>query len=221
MDELADAAAVPATSIDVCVEEELGPSTAYLALSSHDVLRPVGGNTDGDQDEGHDESQEQPPAEVPLLELKRLSGIMFSGQTGAVVTSGEAAATSAPTFGLVMDMITTINELEEARPELFDRHAEHRPCGLLCKYGAGGMLLCEVLGLPLVPWVLAEPIGKAAAKIKEKLPAEKKKVVKKAKRRGADAEVAASALLRRRVEPSRGAAAALAQRDQGGMATAR
>ena len=37
------------------------------------------------------------------------------------------------------------------------------------------MLLADVLGLPLVPWVLAEPIGKAALKLKGVIPGEKKK----------------------------------------------
>ena len=45
------------------------------------------------------------------------------------------------------------------------RHAAHRPCGLLCKRGAIGMLIADLLGLPLVPWVLAEPVGKAAIKL--------------------------------------------------------
>ena len=48
-----------------------------------------------------------------------------------------------------------------------DRSAERRPCGLLCKRGAVGMLIGDVLGLPLIPWVLAEPIGKAAYKLRE------------------------------------------------------
>ena len=81
--------------------------------------------------------------------------------TGAVVTSEEGLATSAPSYGLVKDVLAVVDALPA---ELFDRHAEHRPCGLLDKYGAVGMLIGDVLGLPLMPWVLAEPIGKAAAK---------------------------------------------------------
>ena len=65
------------------------------------------------------------------------------------------------------------------RARLFERHAEHRPCGLLCRYGAVGMLISDVLGLPLVPWELAEPVGKAAAKHKGDIVGLKKKAVTK------------------------------------------
>ena len=124
---------------------------------------------------------------------------MFSGKTGAVVTSGGVVATTAPTYGLAKDVGLVIKDLEKTVPELFDRHAEHRPCGLLCQLGAAGMLICDVLGLPLVPWALAEPIGKAAAKAVGKIADAKKKAKKGAKRRGADVEAAAAAVLRRRV----------------------
>ena len=77
---------------------------------------------------------------------------MFSGATGAVVASGKGAATSAASYLLVKDVIDVIDKLP---PELFDRHAAHRPCGLLCKRGAIGMLIADLLGLPLVPWALA------------------------------------------------------------------
>lgn len=143
--------------------------------------------------------EEQLPAEVPAEELSRRAQMMFSGTTGAVVASGSVAATTAPSYQLVSDVSDVIEALEKDRPQLFDRFAEQRPCGLLCQRGAAGMLLADVLGLPLVPWVLAEPIGKAALKLKGAIPGEKKKAKKKAKRRGADAEAAAAALLRRAV----------------------
>ena len=100
---------------------------------------------------------------------------MFSGKTGVVVPSGDVEATSAPSLQLICDVIEVVDALPD---ELFDRHAEHRPCGLLDRAGAYGMLIGDVLGLPLLPWILAEPVGKAAAKLKKKIP-EKKKEVKK------------------------------------------
>jgi hypothetical protein len=149
------------------------------------------------QDEGHATGQEQPPDEVPLDVLTRRAQTMFSGITGAVVASGDLAGTAAPTYALVSD----VSDVIEALPgKLFDRHAEHRPCGLLCQRGAIGMLIADVLGLPLVPWVLAEPIGKAALKHKDAIAGEKKKAKKKAKRRSSDAEAAAAAVLRHQVK---------------------
>jgi hypothetical protein len=115
------------------------------------------------------ESEESLPVAVPLPELQERADTMFSGSSGAVVTSGKGAATSAPSYQLVKDVIKVVNALPAA---LFDRHTAHRPCGLLDKYGAAGMLLADVLGLPLVPWALAEPVGKAAAKLPEKIPGE-------------------------------------------------
>jgi len=135
--------------------------------------------------EGHEEGGEAPPAEVPLAALLQRSAIMFSGETGAVVASGEGAATSAPSYGLAKNIVAAIEGLDDA---LFDRHAEHRPCGLLCRLGAGGVLTGDVLGLPLLPWALAEPIGKAAAKVVKELPGEVKKAKKRAKRKGGSAE---------------------------------
>ena len=94
------------------------------------------------------QSTEQPPADVPLPELKSRARIQFSGATGAAVASGSIAATTAPTYGLCEDVIEVVGELP---PELFDLRAEHRPCGLLDKRSAYGILICDVLGLPLVP----------------------------------------------------------------------
>ena len=65
---------------------------------------------------------------------------------------------------------------------------EQRPCGLLDKYGAAGMLIGDLVGLPLMPWVLAEPVGKEAARLKLKIPAAVKKVKKTAKVSGARVE---------------------------------
>ena len=77
---------------------------------------------------------------------------MFSGQTGAVTTSGRGLASTAPTYGLAKDVTKLVRTLPSA---LFDKNLKRRPCGLLCKLGAAGMLICDVLGLPLTPWVLA------------------------------------------------------------------
>ena len=145
---------------------------------------------------GCDEAAEAPPAEVPLAELMRRANFMFSGATGAVVASGGTLATSAPTYGLIKDVIELVDDLPDA---LFDRRAEHRPCGLLCRYSAVGMLIGDVLSLPQMPWTLAEPIGKAAAKLKKEIAEAQKTAKKKAKRNGADAEAAAAAVLDRRV----------------------
>jgi len=61
------------------------------------------------------------------------------------------------------------------------------------------MLIGDVLGLPLMPWVLAEPVGKAAAKLPKEIPNEVKKKKKKLKRAGADPAAAEAAVLSRRV----------------------
>ena len=147
--------------------------------------------------EGHSDGSEVPPAVVPLTMLRQRAAIMFSGATGAVVASGEGEATSSPSFGLVRDVVSVVESLPAA---LFDRYAEHRPCGLLDRYGAYGMLIGDVLGLPLMTWELAEPVGKAAAKLPEKIPAEVKKVKKKLKRRGKDPALADAQVLSRRVK---------------------
>jgi hypothetical protein len=156
--------------------------------------------TGSEQEVGHVgpcEDKEEPPAAVAVLQ--RRAGIMFSGNTGAVVSSEEGLATSAPSYGLVKDVLAAVDALPH---ELFDRHAEHRPCGLLDKYGAQGMLIGDVLGLPLMPWVLAEPVGKAAAKLPKDIPNEVKKKKKKLKRAGADPAAAEAAVLCRRVSLS-------------------
>ena len=156
----------------------------------------------GDESRSHGDDEdgpEQPPAAVPPAELQLRADIKFSGQTGAVVGSGRGLATTAATYGLAKDVTLLVRKLPSA---LFDKNLKQRPCGLLCKLGAAGMLICDVLGLPLTPWVLAEPVGKAAAKIvdeKDKLKAEVKKAKAAAKRRGISPQEAEAEVLRRRV----------------------
>ena len=50
-------------------------------------------------------------------ELERRAGIKFSGATGAVVASGSDAATTAPTYGLIDDVIKVVKG--SSRPALF------------------------------------------------------------------------------------------------------
>ena len=133
---------------------------------------------------GQEQLPEQPPPQVPKPELQRRIVIMFSGKIGTVVRSGDVAATSAPTYQIIIDIFEEMDELEKRSPALFDKHAKHRPCGLLDKYGAAGMLVGDVLGLPLMPWELAEKVGKAAAKLPAQLTGEKKKAKLAAKRNG-------------------------------------
>ena len=152
-----------------------------------------------DRESGRDEPAdglEQLPAQVPLEELQRRAGIKFSGATGAVVSSGGTVVTTAPTYGLVDSVIQVVEGLP---PELFNRWAEHRPCGLLDMRSAYGMLICDVHGLPLLPYTLAEPIGKTALKRKGEIAGEQSKAKKKARRNGADPEKAAADVLRRPV----------------------
>jgi hypothetical protein len=59
---------------------------------------------------------------------------------------------------------------------------------LLDKYTAIAQLLGDVLGLPLMPWTLGEPVGKAAAKLPAVMTSEAKKARKAAKRKGQSAE---------------------------------
>ena len=154
---------------------------------------PPAGSADEDRAQPTD-GLEQAPAQVGLPELRRRARMMFSGDTGGVVASGGTAATSTATSGLLEDVIKVVGELPRA---LFDPTAEHRPCGLLCKRGACGMLICDVLRLPLVPWELAEPVGKEAVRLADKIPVAKKKEKKAAGRRGYDPEMAAAEVLRR------------------------
>ena len=82
------------------------PSSPCLARAS---------TAGGEQDEAHAAAQwEQPPAEVPLEELTRRAQIKFSGMTGAVVASGDDAATTAPSYGLLKDGWAVIEALPPA-----------------------------------------------------------------------------------------------------------
>jgi len=195
-DQGAVSAGVEAMTIsDHGIETSVADPTCDTAPATN-VLQDINRNTGSEQVVGHGDGHEQPPAEVPLAEVQQRASIMFAGLAGAVVPSGRSDATTAPSFGLARDVKGVIDSLPD---KLFDRCAEHRPCGLLCRYGAAGMLLCDLHGLPLVPWVMAEPIGKAAAKHVDKISELRKTARKKAKRRGADAEAAAMVVLRRRV----------------------
>ena len=63
---------------------------------------------------------EEPAPQVTLTELQRRAGIMFSGNTGAVVVSGGGLATTAPTYELARDARNVIRGLPAA---LYDRTA--------------------------------------------------------------------------------------------------
>ena len=121
---------------------------------------------------------------------------MFSGATGVVVASGDGKATSEKSFGFVSDITFVISELPD---DLFDERTEHQRCGKLDRCGARGMLACDLHGLPLVPWELAEPIGKEIQRLNKKIAEKKKKAKKAAKRRGEDEAAAAAAVLEEQV----------------------
>ena len=53
---------------------------------------------------------------MPKEELKWRADIMLSGQSGAVVASGRAAATSVPSYDLANDVTKLMEDLEKARP---------------------------------------------------------------------------------------------------------
>ena len=58
------------------------------------------------------------------------AAIMFSGKTGVPVASGEGAVASRPTLGLLVEVSAAVEGLPAC---IFDKFAELRPCGLLCK----------------------------------------------------------------------------------------
>ena len=150
----------------------------------------------GAQVEGHAQPAAGTLPGTLRAEASRRGAIMFSGATGAVVASGDGKATSDKSFGLVSDVTFVISELPDV---LFDEHAEHRPCGKLDRCGARGMLACDLFGLPLAPWELAEPIGKEIHRLNKKIAEKKKKAKKAAKRRGEDEAAAAAAVLAEQV----------------------
>ena len=51
---------------------------------------------------------------MPLPELKRRADFMYSGATGAAVASGAEGVTTAPTYGLVQDVISVVKALPSA-----------------------------------------------------------------------------------------------------------
>ena len=84
-----------------------------------------------------------PAKEASAAPLQARAAIMFSGATGAPVASGEAACAQQPTRGLLRHAVAAVAKLPSA---LFDKDAEHRPCGLLDKYEAAGMLIGDAVG---------------------------------------------------------------------------
>ena len=91
--------------------------------------------------------------------------------------------------------------MERLPAALFDKTALHRPCGLLDQYEAVGMLICDVLGMLLVPaGPIARAVGLKAFKNKEKIAAEVTKVRKAARRKGLDFEAAEAAVLGQAVQ---------------------
>ena len=96
--------------------------TSFHWFSPSLARAPTAGS---EQEVGHVgpcDSQEEVPAAVPLAVLQRRASKMFSGDTGAVVASEEGTATSAPSYGLVKDVIMVVDALPDA---LFNRYAEH------------------------------------------------------------------------------------------------
>ena len=137
-----------------------------------------------------------------LEALKKRGGIMFEGKDGAAIRSGidsDAASAEKPTYGLCRAAIYVVfNVLPDV---LFDPLAQHRPCGVLDRYEAVGMLIGDALGLPLMP---ARPqglaVGKRARKLEQTISAETDKQKKADKRRGEDGSGAAAAALSREVK---------------------
>ena len=141
---------------------------------------------------------EEVPAGLAAAALEKRAATMFSGTTGAPVASGESQAASEPTRALCRDAFAVVERLPAA---LFDKTALHRPCGLLDQYEAVGMLICDVLGMLLVPaGPIARAVGLKAFKNKEKIAAEVTKVRKAARRKGLDFEAAEAAVLGQAVQ---------------------
>ena len=91
--------------------EERAPHTSTHCFSLCLARAPTAGSK---HEEGHVEpcgSHEELPAAVLLAVLQRCASIMFSGETGAVVTSAEGRATSVPSYALVKDAITVVEAL--------------------------------------------------------------------------------------------------------------
>ena len=133
-------------------------------------------------------------ARTPLAAaaLKERAATMFSGKTGAPVVSGEDPAAKEPTMRLLIDAFEVVNGLPGM---LFDPNAKPRPCGLLDKYEAVGMLVGDVIGLPLVPSKAAQTFGRDAKKLISKVPEMKKAAKRAAKRKGEAEAEAVEAML--------------------------
>ena len=107
-------------------------------------------------------AREEVPAGLAAAALEKRAAIMFSGTTGAPVASGEAQAASEPNRALCRDAFAVVERLLAA---LFDKTATHRPCDLLDEYEAVGMLIGDVVGMPLVPaGLIARAVGVKAFK---------------------------------------------------------
>ena len=115
----------------------------------------AGGHSASDQKEPS-APVEPPPEPVPQAVVAARLETMFSGATGVPVASGESRATSAPSRTLLKDVDMLVDALPS---DLFNHRAAHRPCSKLDKRGAIGMAVCDLVGLPLPPWELAEPEG--------------------------------------------------------------
>ena len=150
---------------------------------------------------GHEEATEEIPSAEEPLRLQQRMDIMFSGQTGAPIASGDTRALATePTLGLVRDIVLLVDNLPDV---LFDPHVPHRPCGVLDRYEASGMLLGDALGYPLLPRgkdSISQKLGKAMKKIPGEIPGKQAAAKKVAKRKGGDAEAAAAAVLHQPVK---------------------
>lgn len=123
----------------------------------------------------HEQPESSSQADLIQKAVLTRALIMFSGVSGAPVASGitaDAASAKTPTYGLVRGAIKVVyfNELDGA---LFDPHVDQRPCGVLDRYEAVGMLIGDCVGLPRMP---ARPyalrVGREARKKEQAIPAE-------------------------------------------------
>ena len=147
---------------------------------------------------GHEEPTSTSQQDLIQQALSARSNIMFSGESGAAVASGikdDAATAEEPTYGLVKAALFVVFSL--LPDSLFDQFAEQRPCGVLDRYEAVGMLIGDALGLPLM---LARPhglkVGREAQKKNKEIAPETERVKKALKRRGESPSLALPAVLR-------------------------
>jgi hypothetical protein len=133
------------------------------------------------------------PAGAPAVtaaDVKERLDEMFSGDTGAPVTSSKDGIIDELRQVHVPIIVGEVEALQSRRPELFDKDALVRPCGKLDRYEAAGMVVGDLHGLPLIP---ARPHGLAIGKKLQKLPAtiaaDLKKAAKRKDSEKAEAEV--------------------------------